>query len=60
LADNGETWASGKTFFIPDSIYGFRRTFTKVYSNGVDKIHFVLKDGHPHYEKDNDIYYMNY
>ena len=58
--DNGENWSKGKIFFMPERIYNFRRPYTKVYSDGVDKIHFVFTDGHPRNEKDNSIYYVYY
>lgn len=58
--DNGENWATGKIFFMPDPIYKFRRPYTKVYSDGVDKIHFVVTDGHPRNEQINSIYYFYY
>lgn len=58
--DNGKTWATGKIFFMPERKYSFRRPYTKVYSDGVDKIHFTLTDGHPHREDANNIYYMYY
>ena len=58
--DNGNTWAAGKIFFMPERTYGFRRPYTKVYSDGKSKIHFVLTDGHPRKEKHNSLYYMYY
>ncbi len=58
--DNGDNWATGKIFFMPDPIYNFRRPYTKVYSDGVDKIHFVVTDGHPRNEQTNSIYYFYY
>jgi rhamnogalacturonyl hydrolase YesR len=56
--DKGESWSVGKVFFMPDRIYSFRRPYVKIYSDGVDKIHFCLTDGHPRDEKENSIYYM--
>ncbi|MEQ8240337.1 MAG: glycoside hydrolase family 88 protein [Cyclobacteriaceae bacterium] len=56
--DNGETWSVGKVFFKPDPIYSFRRPYTKIYSDGVDKIHFTVTDGHPRKENENSIYYF--
>ncbi|MFY0599466.1 MAG: glycoside hydrolase family 88 protein [Cyclobacteriaceae bacterium] len=58
--DNGDNWSTGKIFFMPERTYGFRRPYTKVYSNGIDKIHFTVTDGHPRNEKTNSIYYMYY
>lgn len=58
--DNGETWATGKIFFMPNPIYSFRRPYTKVYSDGTDKIHFTVTDGHPRKEEKNSIYYFYY
>lgn len=58
--DNGENWSLGKIFFMPDRDYSFRRPYTKIKSNGKDKIHFVLTDGHPRNEDNNNIYYMYY
>lgn len=56
--DNGETWAMGRIFFMPEITYKFRRPYTKVYSDGIDKIHITVTDGHPRNETDNSIYYM--
>lgn len=58
--DDGEKWAPGKIFFMPERIYGFRRPYTKIYSDGKSRIHFVLTDGHPRRENENSIYYMYY
>lgn len=58
--DNGDSWATGKIFFMPERIYGFRRPYTKIYSDGVSKIHITVTDGHPRNEKENNIYYMYY
>ncbi len=58
--DNGDTWATGRIFFMPERIYGFRRPYTKIYSDGVSKIHITLTDGHPRKEEENSIYYMYY
>lgn len=54
--DNGETWTKDKIFFMPERKYSFRRPYTKVYSNGDHKIHFVLTDGHPRKEEANNLY----
>lgn len=56
--DNGDHWSVGKVFFMPEAIYSFRRPYTKVYSDGVDKIHITLTDGHPRKEQENSIYYL--
>lgn len=58
--DDGETWTAGKIFFMPERIYNGRRPYVKIYSDGVDKIHFTLTDGHPRDEQKNNIYYMYY
>ncbi|MCF8715524.1 glycoside hydrolase family 88 protein [Joostella atrarenae] len=58
--DAGVSWADGKTLFKPEHTYSFRRPYTKVYSNGDSKIHFVFTDGHPRNEKNNSIYYTYY
>lgn len=58
--DNGRTWTKGEIFFMPDPTYGFRRPYTKVYSDGTDKIHITVTDGHPRKEENNNIYYMYY
>ena len=58
--DNGENWSVGKIFFMPERLYSFRRPYTKIYSDGVDKIHFVFTDGHPRKENENSIYYTYY
>lgn len=56
--DNGVTWAIGKIFFMPEKLYSFRRPYTKIYSDGIDKIHITVTDGHPRKESENNIYYM--
>ncbi|MCC5930760.1 MAG: glycoside hydrolase family 88 protein [Cyclobacteriaceae bacterium] len=58
--DNGISWETGRIFFMPEPIYKFRRPYVKVYSDGIDKIHITLTDGHPHREENNSIYYMYY
>ncbi|MEB8344736.1 glycoside hydrolase family 88 protein [Flavobacteriaceae bacterium KMM 6898] len=58
--DTGNTWAKGKILYKPEPTYSYRRPYTKVYSNGDSKIHFVFTDGHPRNEKDNNIYYSYY
>lgn len=45
---------------MPERTYGFRRPYVKVTSNGRDKIHIALTDGHPRDEEENSIYYMYY
>ncbi|MCF8378118.1 MAG: glycoside hydrolase family 88 protein [Bacteroidales bacterium] len=58
--DNGESWSKGAIFFMPEKIYDFRRPYVKYYSDGKDKIHIALTDGHPRNEDKNSIYYMYY
>ncbi len=58
--DNGETWSTGKIFFMPERIYSFRRPYTKIYSDGISRIHFTVTDGHPLKEEENSIYYFYY
>lgn len=58
--DDGENWAEGKIFFMPEAIYAFRRPYTKIYSDGKDKIHITVTDGHPRNETENNIYYICY
>ena len=58
--DNGHSWSTGEVFFLPDPIYTFRRPYAKIYSDGIDKIHITLTDGHPRNEENNNIYYMYY
>ncbi len=58
--DNGNTWTTGKIFFMPERIYSFRRPYVKVYSDGKNRIHFTLTDGHPLKEEENNIYYFYY
>ena len=58
--DGGESWSTGKIFFMPERLYSFRRPYTKVYSNGKSKIHFIFTDGHPRKENENSIYYACY
>jgi rhamnogalacturonyl hydrolase YesR len=58
--DNGVSWSTGRIFFQPERIYGFRRPYTKVYSDGQARIHFVVTDGHPRKEPENSLYYFYY
>jgi hypothetical protein len=58
--DKGENWSVGMIFFMPEPVYKGRRPYMKIYSDGVDKIHICLTDGHPRDEKENSIYYMYY
>ncbi len=58
--DNGDSWSTGKVFFMPEPIYSFRRPYAKIYSDGNKRIHFTFTDGHPRKEKENSIYYMYY
>lgn len=58
--DNGESWSKGTIFFMPEKIYDFRRPYVKYYSDGKNKIHIALTDGHPRNEENNSIYYMYY
>ncbi len=55
--DTGKTWAKGQIFFMPERVYKFRRPYTKVYSDGNDRIHITVTDGHPRKETENSIYY---
>ncbi len=56
--NNGATWSEGKIFCLPERTYSFRRPYVKISSNGKDKIHIALTDGHPRNESENSIYYM--
>ncbi|WP_452226210.1 BNR-4 repeat-containing protein [Lacinutrix cladophorae] len=58
--DNGETWSSGKILFKPNEVASLKVPYTKVYSDGVSKIHFTFTNGHPTQETSNAIYYMYY
>ncbi|MFK7747751.1 MAG: BNR-4 repeat-containing protein [Kordia sp.] len=58
--DNGKTWSKGKIMFSPHSGETLKTPYTKVYSDGVSKIHFTFTDGHPTKEKKNGLYYMYY
>ena len=58
--DNGETWSTGEILFTPNEDNNLKSPYTKVYSDGVSKIHFVFTDGHPTKEKKNGLYYMYY
>ena len=58
--DNGETWSPGKILFQPEENYDLKRPYTKVYADGVSKIHFVFTDGHPNEGNTNALYYMYY
>lgn len=58
--DNGANWSVGKILFMPDRTYAFRRPYTKIWSDGKDRIHFVFTDGHPRNEPTNSLYYISY
>ena len=58
--DDGNTWSVGKILFKSDPIYRFRRPYTKIYSDGKSRIHFVFTLGHPDRETGNSIYYCYY
>ena len=59
-SEDGSNWSTGRIFFMPERTYGFRRPYTKYYSDGKDRIHILLTDGHPRNEKENSVYYMCY
>ncbi len=59
-SDNGKTWSKGKIFFQPNEFQTIKVPYTKVYSDGISKIHFVFTDGHPAQEKKIGLYYMYY
>ncbi|MEM6685219.1 MAG: BNR-4 repeat-containing protein [Bacteroidota bacterium] len=59
-SDNGKTWSKGKILFMPDETTNQKAPYTKVYSDGVSKIHFTFTDGHPTKEAKNGLYYMYY
>jgi len=58
--NNGETWSEGKVLCLPERTYSFRRPYVKISTNGRDRIHITLTDGHPNKEEENSIYYMYY
>lgn len=58
--DNGKTWSRGTLLFIPDQEATTKAPYTKVYSDGVSKIHFTFTNGHPTKEAKNGLYYMYY
>ena len=58
--NNGVTWSYGKLLCLPERTYSFRRPYVKISSNGKDRIHIALTDGHPLKEEENSIYYMYY
>ena len=58
--NDGESWSTGRIFFMSERIYRFRRPYTKIYSDGISKIHITVTDGHPRKEEENSIYYMYY
>ena len=59
-SDNGKTWSNGTILFIPDQTNTIKAPYTKVYSDGISKIHFTFTDGHPTKERKNGLYYMYY
>jgi len=58
--DNGKTWSKGEILFKPNNDTELKTPYTKVYSDGISKIHFTFTDGHPTKEKKNGLYYMYY
>ncbi|MFR9502989.1 MAG: BNR-4 repeat-containing protein [Rikenellaceae bacterium] len=56
--DGGESWSKGKILFAPRGGDNAGRPYTKVFSDGEDKIHLAVTDGHPRDEKRNSIYYF--
>lgn len=58
--DGGETWSDGTIVFTPRGIDKKGRPYTKIYSDGEDKIHFTCTDGHPRDEAANNVYYFSY
>ena len=58
--DNGKTWSSGEILFLPNELQKLKIPYTKVYSDGISKIHFVFTDGHPSKETKIGLYYMYY
>ncbi len=59
-SDEGKTWSAGKILFMPSQKEHVKTPYTKVYSDGVSKIHFTFTDGHPTKETKNGLYYMYY
>jgi len=59
-SDNGETCSKGTILFQPNEFQTIKVPYTKVYSDGISKIHFVFTDGHPDQEKKVGLYYMYY
>ncbi|WP_298511627.1 BNR-4 repeat-containing protein [uncultured Kordia sp.] len=59
-SDSGKTWSKGKILFMPTQKENAKAPYTKVYSDGVSKIHFAFTDGHPTKETNNGLYYMYY
>ncbi|MBC8757456.1 BNR-4 repeat-containing protein [Kordia sp. YSTF-M3] len=59
-SDHGETWSKGEIFFQPKELQNIKVPYTKIYSDGISKIHFVLTDGHPAQETKIGLYYMYY
>ncbi|AXG71602.1 BNR repeat-containing family member [Kordia sp. SMS9] len=59
-SDQGKTWSTGKILFMPEETNLQKSPYTKVYSDGVSKIHFTFTDGHPTKEAKNGLYYMYY
>ncbi|MCF8266873.1 MAG: glycoside hydrolase family 88 protein [Ignavibacteriales bacterium] len=55
-SDDGKEWAPAKSLLSGGGL----RPYMKMYSNGVDEIHFIYTDGHPRNEKLNSIYYVYY
>ena len=58
--DGGKTWSKGTIVFSPRGKDSAGRPYTKIYSDGKEKIHFTCTDGHPRDEPTNNVYYFSY
>lgn len=56
--DNAENWSDEVMVFEPNSSNSI--PYTKVYSDGVSKIHFVITNNHPTKSTENALYYFYY
>ncbi len=55
--DDGKTWSAGRIVVIGNETYLNQRPYTKMSSNGRDRIHMAFTDGHPRNEPTNSIHY---
>lgn len=56
-ADGGATWSPARVVFSLPGLPAGNRPYAKYATNGRDRVHLALTDGHPNREATNSIYY---